>query len=115
MGAHAKLAPSASHRWINCPGSIRMSAGEGSSETEYAAEGTCAHEIAAECLRFGRDALDYEGTEHKVGKFEFVVDEEMIEGVQLYVDHVRSLIESAKGEVEFDYEQPLDMRHVHPD
>lgn len=115
QSSHAKLAPSASHRWINCPGSIRMCENVGSTETEYAAEGTAAHDLAACCLMLGKDAVDYAGEAFAVGKFEFVVDDEMIEAVQLYVDHVRGLIDSAKGEAEFDYEQRLDMRHIHPD
>ena len=49
---HARLSPSAAIRWINCPGSIRLSdqvPPAGSSE--YADEGTAAHALAELKLR----------------------------------------------------------------
>lgn len=46
MAAHAKLAPSAAERWIECPASVRME-GTVPAEVEsiYAREGTCAHAL----------------------------------------------------------------------
>lgn len=47
--AHAKFSPSSSHRWINCPGSIRLSEkAPPQIESKFALEGTRAHE----CLEF---------------------------------------------------------------
>lgn len=48
--AHARLGPSAAHRWIHCPASIRVAealeiTGADTSST-YAAEGTAAHTVA---------------------------------------------------------------------
>lgn len=44
---HARLSPSAAERWIRCPASIRMeSEVPAQVESEYAQEGTCAHELA---------------------------------------------------------------------
>lgn len=43
--AHAKLSASGSHRWMNCPGSIQLSQNAPvSGSSEYASEGTEAHE-----------------------------------------------------------------------
>jgi hypothetical protein len=47
---HAKLAPSASDRWLECPASIRMESiliadGVEQESSIYADEGTCAHEL----------------------------------------------------------------------
>lgn len=92
-----------------------MSEGQASNETEYAAEGTAAHELASDCLMLDRDAVEFEGQVIKAGKYEFTVDEEMIEAVQMYVDHVRELIAAIPGEYEVSYEQQLNMRHIHPD
>jgi len=45
-GQHAKLSPSASERWINCPASIRMEEHAPPEEdSPYAMEGTIAHEL----------------------------------------------------------------------
>jgi len=43
MAAHAKLAPSAAHRWLNCPGSIRLTADIPETTSKYAEEGIAAH------------------------------------------------------------------------
>lgn len=126
--AHARLAPSASKRWMECPGSVRMSEGIESKSSVYAAEGTAAHELAAHCLsndynaeRFANYVIDITGKTFgerllmpgsPLADDRFEVDEEMVEGVQLYLDHVRSLL---KEDCEIDVEQRLDMTHLHPD
>lgn len=48
---HARLGPSAAHRWIHCPASVRVAesleiAGQGDVGSVYAAEGTAAHTVA---------------------------------------------------------------------
>ena len=43
MGTHALLAASSSHRWINCPPSVRLGERYENRGSEYAAEGTEAH------------------------------------------------------------------------
>ncbi len=69
MSAHARLSPSSAHRWLECPGSVRLSAEmekagvvEGSSV--YADEGTMAHtraEIEASFV-FGQiNKTEYKG------------------------------------------------------
>ncbi len=109
--AHAKLAPSAAERWSRCPGSIRMSAGLSQYESEWAAEGTAAHQIAERALTAKEDAATYIGVELKVGAFTFVVDEEMADAVQVYLDFARSL----PADAEIEYEQRLDMTMLHPE
>lgn len=79
MSDHAKLAPSSAHRWVACPGSIRISEGIVEPETEASAEGTLAHK-AAECALlnkpFHEDATD-----------------EMIDGAIIYADYIRSIVD----------------------
>lgn len=56
-GQHATLSPSSAERWIECPASIRMqSKVPPEAESAYAAEGTCAHELAElkASLRFNK-------------------------------------------------------------
>lgn len=131
--AHAKLAPSAASRWINCPGSIRLSEGmPEQATTTFAAEGTAAHELAAHCLMKGFDTDRFLGTVIDISANgpgamfgnrgltdplkRFEVTEEMAEGVQSYVDHVRSLFmgeTERRKDVEVDIEHRFDLTHIH--
>jgi len=45
MGVHAKLSASSSHRWLECPPSVRLSEQFTETTSEYAKEGTLAHHI----------------------------------------------------------------------
>lgn len=111
MAAHAKLAPSASERWFNCPGSIRLSAGKSDHESEFAAEGTVAHQLAEVALRDKTDASVYLGVEMKCGRFTFTVDQEMADAVQVYLDFVRGL----PAGTELEHEVRLDLTALHPE
>ena len=44
--SHAKLSASSSERWLACPPSAKLNAEIPEVTTEYAKEGTCAHELA---------------------------------------------------------------------
>lgn len=131
--SHARLAPSASHRWMHCPGSVRATDGLPDDRSEAAAEGTAAHELCARCLNTGEDPaayidqwIDILATDDKhrfvylpddatpeQGRF-FQVDEEMVAGVELYVDHVKAL-HFFEPDGQLEVEQRLDMTHLHPD
>jgi len=76
MSEHAKYSPSASERWIACPGSIRMSEGIDASDSDYAVEGRLAHKLAEDMLKDIVISCD---------------NTEMREAVQQYVDYCRSL------------------------
>lgn len=84
---HAKLAPSAAERWLKCPGSIKLCANLADVESPYAAEGTFAHAIAADCLRTGEDAVRMIGHTNNI----FTCDEQMAAYVQEYLDVVREV------------------------
>lgn len=47
---HAVLSPSSSERWLNCTPSARLADAAGSETSEYAEEGTTAHELAEHVL-----------------------------------------------------------------
>lgn len=132
--AHATLAPSAAKRWINCAASVRATAGLPDDTSRAAAEGTAAHELASHCLETADDPgtffemwvdikapdgksrfvrLDDEPIGESAMRF-FQVDEEMVDGVRLYVDYVRDL-RPAQYLVEVEIEQRLDMTHLHPE
>jgi hypothetical protein len=106
---HAKLAPSAAHRWINCPGSIRLSEGIEEKSSVFADEGTAAHELAEWCLSSFKDPATRFGDFITVNGCDFEIDEEMVDSVQLYVETVKSLVEPGD---EVEYEAKLDLRHI---
>jgi hypothetical protein len=85
-------------RWSVCPGSIKLSetVPAGAGDSEYAAEGTAAHELGGICLTAGKDAAEFLGTVIAVGKYVFEVDEGMAEAVQVYIDAVRAVQAAAE-------------------
>lgn len=122
--AHAKLSPSAAHRWFECPGSIRLSAGIESKSSVFADEGTAAHELAQQCLQSGFDADRYLGEFVNIdgktpaekflpvavpGKRCFEVTDEMAEAVQIYVDECNNFMGDGW---EWEIEAKLDLRHI---
>lgn len=57
LSDHAKYAPSASSRWLRCPGSVRICEQlPQSSGSDASAEGTRLHDLAAKCLLSGADS-----------------------------------------------------------
>lgn len=58
-GFHSKRSPSSAHRWRGCPGSVSEEEGLPDDVGEEAIQGTCFHEVAAECLEFGVDPWPY--------------------------------------------------------
>lgn len=89
MSAHAPLPPSAAHRWFECPGSVKLSAGLDSSSI-FADEGTYAHEIAAKALRADCAARAFLGARSEDGRFEITEDD--VHYLQDYLDVIHSEI-----------------------
>jgi hypothetical protein len=86
---HATLGASSASRWIACPGSVQLSEGIPAQTSDFAREGTAAHELAEACLRNNKNAIEF--LEEEFEGFE--VTEEMAEAVQVYVDEVRRAAE----------------------
>jgi hypothetical protein len=88
--AHAILSPSASDRWIACPGSIAACAVMPQKPAgKWAAEGTAAHSLLEMCLRLDQDPEEFIGNEIEEG---FKVSEEMAAAVGAAVDWVRDTL-----------------------
>lgn len=129
---HALLSPSSAYTWIECGASTAAQIGQPDESSEYADEGTAAHELGKWCLNSGEDAEQHIGTVIHVGtvvigrdeqsgetitepRRTFEVDEEMAAYVQLYVDGVRervAVLELADAEVTLLVEQRLSIEHI---
>nr|DAV12575.1 MAG TPA: PD-(D/E)XK nuclease superfamily protein [Caudoviricetes sp.] len=120
---HSMLGASGTERWMNCPGSIRMSKGMPNKSSIYAMEGTAAHALGEKCLIENVSADVYEGmwinldgetfeTEQPVPDGErtifydgqllwaknphFKIDEAFVKAVQLYLDTVDFYLDWAR-------------------
>lgn len=112
---HAVKGASSSHRWLACPGSIRMSEGCPKTTSIYAQEGTAAHTLAEMCLRNGKTAAHRIGTiiTNRDGSVH-TVTEEMAEAVQQYVDLVHAEYEAAGKGAVLLYEQKFKLDWLYP-
>lgn len=100
MSAHAKLSPSGAHRWMACPGSVALEVWFPDSSSQFAAEGTVAHELASECLISGADPALLIGKPATVDGFDFIIDQTMVDHVKDYMKLVREYAEGGELMVE---------------
>ncbi len=100
---HSERGPSSSPRWLNCPGSVILIRDLEKTDSVYAAEGNAAHELSEWCRVENKPAEHWRGIIIKVGKFEFEVDQEMIDGVNSFVEYVDQLPGDPLYEVRVDY------------
>ena len=91
---HAVWSPSASEANFNCAGRIALIdlVKPEDSSSEAADWGTAAHEIAEWSLRSEKDALDFAEPVIKVNGRSIVVDEDLRDTAQTFVDYVRERI-----------------------
>lgn len=90
MGIHSEFSPSAFHRTLKCPASWREEKSYRDTTSEAAAEGTAAHELAALCMETQTEAKEHMGKEIKVEDFTFMVDDDMADAVQKYLDTIEA-------------------------
>ena len=91
MASHALLSASSSHRWINCPPSVMLTKDMEDVPSEYAKEGSEAHELGAYLIEkaLGKDVSDPKGS------FEFY-SPEMEECACAYAGYVLERYNTAK-------------------
>lgn len=87
-GSHAKLSASSADRWMTCPGSVALSEGVPNVASRFAAEGTAAHYIAAQCLENGLRPMEFCGESVMVDGFHIILDEELLAAVEDYVHYI---------------------------
>ena len=121
---HAILSPSSSERWLNCTPSARLADAAGSKTSEYAEEGTTAHELAEHVLGCWTDGTFLPECEEipvpeNIASNKYY-SEEMKEAIGHYVDFVTGeFYEMQKGpfggSVRMYLEEKLDISGYAPE
>lgn len=93
---------------MRCAGSLAMEDGRPDTSSEFADEGTAAHELASMALTYDLDASAYLGRIIMVNNREFIVDQDMVDNVQIYLDNVRSYVQGGQLMVE----QRVEFSHI---
>lgn len=90
--AHSPLGASSAKRFLECPASVGLGWGVVDDESEHASLGTAAHSLAEQCLKAGVDAWEVIGAKVSMARDvdDVVVDKDMADAVQVYLDFVRS-------------------------
>lgn len=122
---HARFSPSGSKRAMMCPGSIRMQEGIPDTSSIFADEGTAAHTLSEFCLqhdldadRFAEQFVNLDAEEHlrvcteRFGKRSFLINAEMVDGVQTYIDVCREVVALSTPDLEFEYEKWVDLSNI---
>lgn len=110
--AHAVLSPSGADRWLNCTPSARMGEKYPDEESDYAREGTLAHEIAEITLlhRVGLRNKSTHDARLKVLQKSPLYYDGMIQDIEPYVTTIQEQLSTAKDselhvEVKVDYSE----------
>lgn len=102
QAAHAKLSPSSSSGWMNCPDYANVQQGYPDTTSQAAAEGTFAHAISDNCFEMGLDAYDFIGVRGRFDGYEFEWTEDDADLLQPGIDRIRELPGKFYGETRVD-------------
>ena len=100
--SHAKLSPSARHRWGACPASVREEAryaSEGRKSSAVAVDGTHTHTLLEHCLKNNVAVDSMIGVTMKDDDGEFVVDAERAERVDFALNYISNRVSVTGGRV----------------
>lgn len=95
MGDHALLSASASHRWLHCPPSARLEEQLPESKSDFAEEGSLAHEIAELKLRkYCIEPMGARTFNSRIKKFREnqLFQEEMLKHTDTYLDYIAGVL-----------------------
>lgn len=114
---HAILAPSSAPQWAYCSGSVVANQNAPDVTSERTEAGTASHWVAEQALAplyAGRPAIQCFSFVAKTAPNGVVIDEEMAEGAQAYVDAVSDTVGRNPG-CPMLIEQRVNMPHIHPE
>lgn len=115
---HAKLSASGAHRWINCPGSVRLEEDFPDTTSSYAREGTLAHALAEAKLKkyfikgYGKKAYDKEVEPIKSDE---LYDKSMENYTDVYFDEIKTRALSYKERPFVAIEERVDFSNWVPE
>ena len=110
---HSEIGASSAHRWINCPGSVRLYRMLKERKSSVFADiGTAAHSICEECLTKGIDPTLYQDEVITVGNTAVTVTEDIVNAVSVYVNKVRGDLETYGGTL--SVERSFSLEWLHP-
>lgn len=100
---HAKLGGSSAERWMNCPGSVALSAGIAEEPPgEHASRGTAAHELLETSLTLGCAPEEFRGETIEADGIQFVVDDDLIIPVTVAYRYITKRLEETGGTLELE-------------
>lgn len=99
MAKHAVLSASSSHRWLNCPPSVRLEEQFEKTTSVYAEEGTLAHEIGEIKLRKELEQINQKELVDRLSKAvdSDLYSKDMTDYVDVYVDTCLEKFNEAKA------------------
>ena len=104
---HSRLGPSSAERWIECPASVRATAGIADEGSSFAIEGTAAHAVAEACEANGVRGEHYLGWTVRVRRGDKHTDvecgQEMVDGVNMFLEYVDEFPGESLNESRVDY------------
>jgi hypothetical protein len=103
MTPHALMSPSGAERWTHCAGSVSLCAGLPDDSSPYAAEGSCAHEVAALCLLEKQPAAEFIGRSFH----DTVVTAEMAQHVDAYTQAVQDYRTHPSDDLQIEVALPI--------
>ena len=111
---HAKLSASSAHRWLKCTGSVALERHFSAPPSEFAVEGTLAHEVAELKLLIALDRISKKTYANRLDELG-TISSAMHEYTHDYVKRVMGTFSDANGLSEINLEHKVDYSHIAPD
>ena len=117
---HALLGPSGAKRWMSCPPSARLEEQFSDSDSEYAAEGTLAHNLAETILHYNNSEISKKAFSTRFNKIKAdpMYNQEMQDYIEDYTQRIWEIANEVKSfcpDARVLFEQRLDFSEYVPE